>query len=189
MMGPFGINQDEEMPKTELVQILTEQRDAILQACDAMTDEQRLASRTPEGWRAQDFVGHLAFWDQYTLNCLRDTIKNGRPAPVPADAADNDMNERAVAQRKKYSWQRVRAEFENTRNVLIQRIEGLAENDLQFYVPSPWMNDERIISLETIIREESLEHGAGHLHEFKIWQQSPASDIMSSDETEKRTLG
>jgi len=172
------------MSKAELVQILTEQRDAILESCDAMTVEQRLAPRTPERWCAQDFVGHLAFWDQYTLNCLRDTFKNGRPAPMPADAADNDMNARAVAQRKKHSWQRVRAEFENTRTALIQRIEGLAENDLQFYVPSPWVNDDRILSLETIIREESLEHGAGHLHEFKTWQQNPANEILSSGEME-----
>lgn len=176
------------MPKNELVQALIQQRDELLRLCESLSQAQRDAPRTPEGWTIQDFVGHLSLWDQYTLNCLRDTLKNGRPTPMPADTADDDINGRAVAQRKNHSWQRVRAEFENTRNALIRRIEGMSENDLQFYVPDPWVGVNRVIALETIILEESLDHGAEHFQQFKTWQRLTGENISSDEMVNNSSL-
>lgn len=158
-----------------LVQDLAQQLDALLNVCDALSDAERARVRTREGWSAQAFVGHLSFWEQQTLDHIRDTFKLGRPAPMPPDATDDDLNARAAAQRQAWSWQRVRAEFENTRNALIQRVDALSESDLQFYVPSPWVNDSRIITLEKMIREDVLEHAAEHLNEIAKWQMLQAN--------------
>jgi hypothetical protein len=158
------------MGKVLLISELTAQRDAVLKYCDSLNDAERAQPRTNEGWGVQDFVGHLSFWEQFTLNAIRDTFKNGRPTPLAPDAFDDDINGRAAAQRKNWTWQRIRAEFENTRNALIQRIDGLSESDLQFYVPSPWLNDARIITLETMIREDVIGHGQEHIRELDQWQ-------------------
>lgn len=158
------------MPQPTLLTDLTAQRDAILALCDALTDAQRAQRLTPEGWTAQDFIGHLSFWQQFTLNCLRDTAKNGRPAPLPPDSIYDDLNGRAAAQRKDWTWQRVRAEYVNTINALIERISAMSDTALQFTVPSPWVNDTRILSLETMLREDVLKHGEEHLQELNKWQ-------------------
>lgn len=127
---------------------------------------------TLEGWRVQEFIGHLAHSEQFALNCIRDTFKNGRPAPLPPDAVNDVINWRAAAHRKDWSWQRVRSEFTNTRQALIERVEGLSESDLEFYVPSPWVNDTRILTLEAMLCEDVLEHGETHLAELKHWMVS-----------------
>lgn len=153
-----------------LISELGAQRDGLLSFCDALTDTQRTATVTDEGWNIQDFIGHLSFWEQQTLNHLRDTFKNGRPTPFPPDASDDDINGRAMTQRQEWSWERVRAEFENTRIALSERIDGLSESDLQFYVPSPWVQEARMITLEGMIREDVLEHGQEHFAEWMKWQ-------------------
>ena len=113
------------MAKSQLVTDLTAQRDAILSLYDSLADAERTAPRTAEGWTMQDMLGHLSYWEQFTLNCLRDTFKHGLPTPLPPESLTDDLNGRATAQRKDWSWQRVRAEYENTRNALIGRIDAL----------------------------------------------------------------
>lgn len=154
------------MTKQSLLSELIAQRGTILSFCNALSDAERAKSLTAEGWRVQEFIGHLAYWEQFALDCIRDTFKNGRPALLP-ESPDDDINGRAAAHRKNWSWQRVRTEFSNTRQALIERVEGLSESDLEFYIPSPWDNDTRIITLETLLREDVLEHGQTHLTDMK----------------------
>jgi len=156
---------------SSLAAALTEQRDALLTFCDALSDTERTSPRTPECWSIQDFVGHLSFWEQQTLNHIRDTFKQGRPTPLPPDSLDDDLNRRAADHRRAWTWHRVRAEFQNTRTALIERINALSETDLQFYVPSPWVNDTRIISLSSLIQEDVLEHAALHFDEMQLWHR------------------
>ena len=157
------------MSNTNLVLDLTTQRDAILALYDSLSEAQRTAPRTAEDWTIQDMMGHLSFWEQFTLDCIRDTFKQGRPTPLPPESLTDDLSGQATAQRKDWSWQRIRAEYYNTHNALIGRINALSESELQFYVPSPWVNDARIITLETMVREDVLGHGQEHLVEIKEW--------------------
>ena len=153
--------------KSALISELTAQRDEILAVCDGMSEAARTAVITPEGWNTQDFIGHLAFWESTTLDHLTQTFKEGRPQPMLPVELDNDLNGREMAKRKTWTWERVRAAFVNARNALIQRVEGLSETDLEFQVPSPWINDERIYTLESLIREDALGHGQEHLADIK----------------------
>lgn len=156
--------------KHSLLQELMAQRDEILAVCDGMSDAERTSPFTPEGWNAQDFVGHLSDSEQLTLHHIGETFKQGQPTPLPPDTVIDEMNVRARAERAAWNWQRIRAEFVNTRNALLQRIDGLSASDLEFQVPSPWVNDTRIITLETMIREDVLEHGQEHLAELENLQ-------------------
>lgn len=160
------------MPKTDLIPTLTQQRDAVLALYDSLSDAERAAPRTAEGWSMQDMLGHLSYWEQFLLDCLRDTFKHGRPTPLPPESLTDDLNGRAAAQRKDWAWPRFRAEFANTRNAVIDRIGALNESELQFYVPAPWVNDVRNITLETLVRETVLEHGEEHLTDRKAWRNA-----------------
>lgn len=153
--------------QTELHQALIKSRDEILSVCDAMDETQRRAPIVDGQWSAHDLIGHLSYCEGDTLDHLTQTFKEGRPRKMPSDTSIDDLNARQAAKRKDWTYARLRAEFENTRNALIQRIDGMSESDLQFQVPSPWMNDERILSLETLIREDVLQHGAEHLAELE----------------------
>lgn len=155
------------MSQAELVHDLTIQRDRALHWSDGLRTEQREQVLTAEGWRVQDFLGHLSFCEQQTLEQIGDTLKLGRPTPMPPDSKIDDVNERGAVLRKDWTWERIRAEFENTRTALIQRVSELDAGMLGFYVPSPWVGDSRIVSLEALIREDVLQHTAGHLEELE----------------------
>lgn len=153
--------------KHSIGQELVAQRDEILAVCDGMSDAERTTPFTPAGWTAQDFVGHLSDSEQLTLHQIGETLKQGRPTPLPPETVIDEMNARARAARATWHWRRIRAEFVNTRNALLERIDGLSASDLEFQAPSPWVNDTRIITLETMIREDVLDHGQEHLTELK----------------------
>jgi len=159
------------MPKASLIHDLTVNRDALLTLCDGLTEKEIQNVVVVDRWAIQDLVGHLSYWEHQTLNHLRETFKEGKPRPMPPNGTDDNINGREADKRKGWSWQRVRAEFEHTRNALIERVHALSESDLQFNVPSPWVNDERFISLETLIREDVLGHGQEHLDELVKWRQ------------------
>jgi uncharacterized damage-inducible protein DinB len=146
-------------------------RDTILQICDALSDELRRTPLADGQWSVHDLIGHLAASEGDTLDHLTQTFQEGRPRPMPPNTTVDDMNQREAAKRKDWSWARVRAEFVNTRNALIQRVAQMSESDLQFCVPSPWLNDTRILSLETLMREDVLDHANAHLTEIRAWQK------------------
>lgn len=148
--------------KTTLLEELTAQRDEILAQCDALDEAARRAPFGGGQWGAHDVVGHLSSSEGDTLEQIMQTFREGRPRPVEPGFVEAS-NASESEKRRAWSWERVRAEFVNTRNALIQRIDGMNETQLEFQVPSPWVNDTRIISLETLIREDVLEHGAEHL--------------------------
>lgn len=158
--------------KSLLVQSLAVQREAILELCDALDDSTRRKPLGDGQWSAHELVGHLTSSEGDTLEQLTQTFKEGRPRPMPPELSVDELNRREVAKRKDWQWARVRAEFVHTRNALIQRVDGMSESDLEFHVPSPWTHDTRIISLETLIREDVLGHGAEHLEELKRWRQN-----------------
>jgi hypothetical protein len=157
--------------KDDLRAALAEQRDELLKLCDAMGDILRRTPLDAGQWSVHDWIGHLSYWEGNTLDQITQTFKEGRPRPILPDATDDEINEREAAKRKTWSWERVRAEFVNTRNALIQRVDALSESDLQFSVPSPWLNDTRMITLETLVREDVRDHGTAHLAEIRTWQK------------------
>ncbi len=152
--------------KTLLAQVLTAQRDALLNFCDALSDAQRTAPITSEGWNVQDNLGHLAYWESVTLEHLSQILKQGRPHPPP-DANETDINAQERAKRQTWQWTRLRAEFENTRNAVIERVNGLSERDLQFFTPSPWSNSAPMLTVEALVRDDVLEHGREHFEAFR----------------------
>ncbi len=152
--------------KNLLAQELTAQRDALLTICDALSDTQRTEPITSERWNVQDNLGHLAYWESVTLEHLSQILKEGRPHPPPPDANETNINARERAKRQTWEWKRIRAEFENTRNALIERVNGLSETTLQFFTPTPWSVNGPIVTVEMLVRDDVLGHGREHLEAF-----------------------
>lgn len=156
------------MRKALLARDLIGQRDALLALCDALSDAARVFPLAGGEWSVAALVGHLSYWEQQTLGHIRDTLNKGRPEPMPPDSLDDDLNARAAAHRAGWPWSRIRGEFYDTRSALANRVLGLDESTLAFYIPSPWVGDSRIITLETLIRKDVLVHAQTHLDEIQM---------------------
>lgn len=148
--------------KDELLAELAQDRDWWLRLLDRIEGGRLERAAVSDVWRERDILGHLSFWEHQTLDHIRQTLTEGLPHPMSASDTETDINGREVTKRKDWTLQRIRAEFENIRNALIQRVGELSESALGFYVPSPWVNDARFLTLEQMIREDVLQHSQEH---------------------------
>ncbi len=156
--------------KQELVEKLIANRDELFNAVADATEAQINTIRVCGKWTIKDTVGHISYWEQVIHDMVRESYAEGRPHPMKDDPKDDGINPREAAKRKDWSWQRVRAEFENTRRATIERVESLSELDLEFQVPSPWWNDNRIYPVGTLIEEDTVGHCREHLEQIKRWK-------------------
>jgi len=156
--------------KTELVAKLETNRDELLNLLANLSDEQLTTIPVIGEWTIKDAVGHVSYWEQVIHDHVRESIVEGRPHPMRDDENDNIVNPREAAKRKDWSWQRVRAEFENTRRALIERVESLSEEQLAFVVPNPWWGETGFYSVGAMIESDALGHCREHSEQIKRWR-------------------
>ncbi len=158
--------------KTELVEKLARNRDALLNLVAGLTEEQLTTFAVVGEWTIKDAVGHIAYWEEVIADHVNESYAEGRPRPLADEhGADDAINPREAAKRKNWSWAQVRAEFENVRAALIGKVEALSETDLAFQVPSPWWNDKRTYTVGQMIQEDAIGHCREHLEQIERWQK------------------
>ena len=156
--------------KTNLLAALGENRDQLLAVLEGLNEAELTTIPVVGEWTIKDAVGHISHWEQVIHDHVRESYSEGRPRPMPADETDEVVNPREAAKRKNWPWARVRAEFENTRRALIERVEGLSELDLSFQVPNPWWNEQRFYSVAQMIQEDAVGHCREHMEQIKSWK-------------------
>lgn len=156
--------------KTELLARLAADRDALLNACAGLSDEQLTTLPVVGEWTIKDAVGHIAYWEQVIHDHVREVYAEGRPRPMRDDETDEIVNPREAAKRQAWSWARVRAEFANTRAALIARVERLSESELAFQVPSPWWGEDRFYSVGEMIVSDAIGHCREHTAQIVQWK-------------------
>ncbi len=161
---------DDTPVKTQLLAALEENRAQLFAVLEGLTEEQLTTIPVIGEWTIKDAVGHISYWEQVIHDHVRESYAQGRPRPQRADETEEFVNPREAAKRKHWPWARVRAEFENTRRALIERVEGLSELDLSFQVPNPWLNEQRFYSVAQMIQEDAVGHCRGHTEQIKRWR-------------------
>ena len=152
--------------KTELVAKLMRNHDDLFDALKDLSEEQITKIPVVGEWTIKDVIGHVSYWEQVIHAHIRESFSEGRPRPMSNDETEDIINPREAAKRKKWSWARVRAEFENTRRALIERVESLSESDLSFQVPNPWWNQTHFYSIAQMIEEDALSHSREHIEQI-----------------------
>lgn len=158
------------MPYTqaELVEKLAHNRDELLNALATLSEEHINKVAIVEQWTAKDIVGHIAYWEQIILDHVRESFTEGKPRPVSPKDPEEKINARESKKRKGWKWTRVRAEFEHTRQALIDRVKNLSEMELGFIVPNPWWDhQDEFYSLGEMIQDDALSHSAEHIAQIK----------------------
>jgi hypothetical protein len=156
--------------KSELIAKLAANRDEFLNLVASVSEAQRATIPVVGEWTIKDAVGHVSYWEQVIHDNLREAIREGKPHAQTRDELDDIANPREAAKRKDWSWMRVRAEFEDTRNGLIAHIESLTEIELAAMVPNPWWGEQCFYSVGEMIESDAIGHTREHLKQIQHWQ-------------------
>ena len=156
--------------KTELLEKLARNRDELLNAIAGVSEEQIATIPVAEAWTIKDVVGHIAYWEQVIHDHLRESLTEGKPHPASPDESDNAINAREAAQRQTWSWQRVRAEFENARRALMETVAQMRETEFELQVPNPWWGMTHLYSLAQMVEEDALSHCREHTEQIRKWR-------------------
>jgi len=165
--------------KSELIGKLERNRDELFKALEDLSETQITTLRVLDAWTIKDLVGHLAFWERVIHTHVRESYTEGRPRLVKTDESDDDVNARQASKRHVWNWARVRAEFENARGALIERVKGLSESELSFQVPSPWRGEQRFYSVAQMIEEDAIDHCREHIEQIEQWKRHPTASEQS----------
>jgi hypothetical protein len=156
--------------KSELIAKLAANRDELLNLFADLSEQQITTIPIVGEWTIKDAVGHISYWEQVIHDHVREAYAEGQPRPLRDDETDEIVNPREAAKRRAWSWQRGRAEFENTRRALIERVESLSESELELVVPNPWWGEKGFYSVGAMIESDAIGHAREHIEQIKRWK-------------------
>ncbi len=159
--------------QAELIDKLTADRDALFDVIGDLTEQQIITVPVIGEWTVKDAVGHIAYWEGVILDHVRQSFTEGRPRPQQPDETDKTVNPREAARRKDWSWSRVRAEYENVRGALIDKVNRMSDAEFTFQVPNPWLGENRFYSVGQMIEEDAIGHSREHTEQIRRMKESP----------------
>ena len=118
-------------------------------------------------WSVKDVLAHIAFWERYAANIIRDALRGSMPALVADDETERN-NASVVAQYYQRSLAAVIADWQQAREDLLEEIAELSEADLNDPTRFAWSPG---ITLLEHIAGNSYEHEQEHIDQIRVWMQ------------------
>jgi hypothetical protein len=97
--------------------------------------EHRERSGTGDQWTLKDTLAHIVYWQESLADRI-EAVLHDRPIDPPPGAPQADvdrLNEQAVAQSRRQTWDEVHAGLQNSFRRIVQLVEALDETDLFAY--------------------------------------------------------
>ena len=116
-------------------------------------------------WSVKDVLAHIAFWERYAANIIRDAMRGAAPALVADDETERN-NASVVAQYYQRSLASVIADWQQAREDLLDAIEELDDDDLNDPDRFPWSEGRTLLDR---IAGNSFEHEQEHIEQIRAW--------------------
>ena len=116
-------------------------------------------------WSVKDALAHIAFWERYETNIIRDAMRGATPVLVADDETERS-NASVVAQYYQRSLAAVIAEWQQAREDLLEEIAELTEADLNDTDRFAWSNG---VTLLEHIAASSYDHEQEHIEQIRAW--------------------
>jgi hypothetical protein len=118
-------------------------------------------------WSVKDVLAHIAFWECYAADIVRDALRGEIPVLVADDATERS-NASVVAQYYQRPLSAVLADWQAAREDLLDQIENLTDRDLNDPDRFPWSNG---VTLLDHIAGSSYDHEQEHIEQIRAWMQ------------------
>lgn len=142
----------------------TEEKEALVTRLEAARRQLRTAlqgldihTEVYPGWEVKHLLAHIAGWDEACTSSLR-AHAGGREPATPAMYGIDPFNEVSVETRKDLPYDRIHAEFEESRRQFIAAIRELPEERFTQPMIVPWGPKGTVTSLVAIFEHHEIEH-------------------------------
>jgi len=116
-------------------------------------------------WSVKDVLAHIAFWECYAVNIIRDALRGETPVLVAEDDTERN-NASVVAQYYQRSLSAVIADWQQAREDLIEQLEQLTDDDLNDPDRFPWSDGRTLLDR---IAGNSYDHEQEHIEQIRVW--------------------
>ena len=155
----------EFVSKERLLEELRAGRERLEATLARVSEEQLTAPGAIGDWSVKDLLAHLIFWEQTPVRALRAEAR-GERGELPSDESVDQLNARAVAERRERPPAEVLAEFERSYHELLEVIAPLSDAELNDPSRYAWTEGK---PLWRIIAGESYLHYREHDEEIRAW--------------------
>src|SRR5512138_602072 len=116
-------------------------------------------------WSVKDVLAHIAFWERYGADIIRDALRGETPV-LAADDATERSNASVVAQYYQRPLSAVIADWQAAREDLLDRIADLTEQDLNDPDRFAWSGGRTLLDR---IAGNSYDHEQEHIEQIREW--------------------
>lgn len=158
------------MNRSELIQKLDTARNSLLAAIDGLTEAEMTTQAITDSWTIKNILAHIAAWDAEAAYAIRILATEKTPHfNYRIDPKDDfrEWNAQQVRKRRGMRVAQVLAELSDTRQKLIEIVEGLEESQLTWFGHVPWGWSA---SVEELIQVQA-EHDADHAAMIREWRE------------------
>lgn len=144
--------------KSDRIMSLESEIQGILQTLDNVGSERRLEKLFGE-WNLKDILAHLTGWARHDIACIK-SLTDKNKVPYWDDSLDR-MNQTFVKKRANQPWGRVRQEFIDTSNELLETYIKLP---ISLWQEKVW-NDRDLTPVKFV--DDDIEHYKAHRKEIE----------------------
>ncbi len=157
------------MNKRELRQKLDTARQFLLESVEGLTEAEMTTQPVDNDWTVKDILAHIAAWDAEVASAIHALATEKSPRfGYHIDPKDDfrEWNAQQVEKRHGLNPAQVMAEVSESRQKLLEIIEGLDEAQLTWFGHVPWGWSA---SVEELIRVQA-EHDEDHAARIREWR-------------------
>lgn len=160
----MSVPDDPRTTPRALLDRIQEDREALAALWRGLTHEQMVRRPGPqEDWSVKDLIAHVAWWENFILQCVVDLINGARPQPTE----DQDgLNARVYEQHRDRPLVEVLAGFDANWPRLEVLISSL--NDRQLNTPAYYRTHDGVALLR-VLRAGTIGHYPDHLPDLRAY--------------------
>jgi len=158
------------MTDDEILDALEDQREAFLEAIDALSDEQLEQPGVVGDWSVKDIMFHLTLWEAELVKLLWQAAQGLQPttaqfSKIPVD----ELNAAWSLQAHNRTLDQVIDDFAGVRKQTSRRLAAFKDKDLNDPQRYPWLKNH---PLWVAIAEDSFKHEAEHTDQILQWRET-----------------
>ncbi len=144
--------------------------------------DERLLCAEPiyRDWTIKDMLGHVVTWNDEFRLAIRIILKKENSQPARQEIDFDEWNEVKIAEKRKWSWERIRADMDRDYSELIELVAHVQPNEFRKYGITAWADfppkemakilNRKVESVETLVTYH-WRHMNQHSRMIEKWRE------------------